>query len=97
MSYRSPRANLDLLVKTKEDLKTAINFQGGSINSSTPLSEYADQIDDISVGDGINWVQIGFDSEPEEIIKGYDYAKYMVDHKSEFPGIGTNKLDVSNN
>ena len=94
---RKIRENLDLLIQTKENLKNAINIQGGSIDTSTPFSEYADQIDDLIVGDGINWPQIGFNSEPEEITKGYDYAKYMVDHKSEFPGIGTNKLDVSNN
>ena len=97
MSYRSPRANLDLLIKTKEELKTAINSQDGTIDVSTPFAEYADQIGDISFGPDINWAQIGYKQEPPEISNGYEYARYIVDHKTEFPNISTNKLDVSGN
>ena len=96
MSNRSIRENLNLLVQTKDDIKNAINFQGGTVNSSTPFNDYADQIDSFILGDGIYWPQIGFKNEPEEIMNGYAHAKYMVDNKDELPNIGTNILDVSN-
>lgn len=97
MSNRSVRENLNLLIQTKEELKSAINIQGGTIDASTSFDEYANQIGDISFGPDINWAQIGFKQKPDEISKGYEYARYMVDHVNEFPGLGTNKLDVSAN
>lgn len=97
MSNRSVRENLNLLIQTKEELKTAINIQGGTIDASTSFDEYANQIGDISFGPDINWAQIGYKQEPQEISKGYEYARYIVDHKTEFPNISTNKLDVSGN
>lgn len=93
MSNRTVQENLDLLIQAKQDIKDAINSRGGTIDVSTPFSEYSVQIDELPTGGGRNWSQIGYEDEPGYIDEGFEYAKYIIGHLDEYPGVSEHSLN----
>lgn len=63
------------LQNAKADIKSSIEEKGVTVPSTATLDEYSELIDSIPAGGGdIDWSAIGFDSMPQAIQDGYDYA-----------------------
>lgn len=67
---------LNALVQTKADIKQALIDKGQ--NPSDVFSTYADDIRAIETsGGGRDWSALGYEEEPTNIIKGFEYALYL--------------------
>lgn len=63
------------LQNAKASIKTSIENKGVEVPSATTLDGYSSLIDSITGGGDIDWSAIGYDSMPQAIQDGYDYAK----------------------
>lgn len=89
---------LNALVQTKADIKQALIDKGQ--NPSDVFSTYADDIRAIETGSaGLNWEAIGYESEPNNIIDGYNYAlELMEEYKTiQYPSNFRNKFYQNKN
>lgn len=89
---------LNALVQTKADIKQALIDKGQ--NPSDVFSTYADDIRAIETESaGLNWAALGYESEPNHIIDGYNYAlELMEEYKTIiYPSNFRNKFQQNKN
>ena len=72
----SVASELTRIKGAKNDLKTSINAKTDSEHQITneTIDEYADFIDSITSGGGLDWSAIGYSEMPDYIQEQYDYA-----------------------